>query len=244
LAASASAAGVLLMTDGLLNPEKKILAACTPAPLPANRGTLACHEKHMIGDTKTILPFNITARTDQEHIHAESFSREMDEIAGQVDFRGMMANACFLTRGASDCVIEQLAFGLKVFAPKGTVLIEEGSKNSSVYIVGHGQLSVTRHGQKLTHAGPGETVGFLGMVGKTSAQPRVTVESDTAYLLILEHEHYHAIIDKSPVLLKNVQFLVDECYGQIRGADHEMLDRGVGSDSDLKKESSVAAFSS
>lgn len=210
LVASASAAGALLITDGIGKLDQ------------ANRGTLACHEKGMIGDTKTILPFNTTAQKDQEYAHAGSFS----QIAGQVDFRGIMAKACFLTRGASDFVIEQLAFGSKVFVPKGTVLIEEGSKNSSVYIVGHGQLSVTRHGQKLTHAGPGETVGFLGMVEKTSAQPRVTVESDTAYLLILEHEQYQAIIDDSPTLLKNVKFLVDECYGQIRGADLEMLDQG------------------
>jgi len=212
LVASASAAGALLLTDSIWNRDQ------------ATRGTLACYEKRMIGDTKTILPFNITAR---EYIRAESFSPEMDKIAGQVDFRGIMSKACFLTRGASDRVIEKLAYGSKVFVPKGTVLIEEGSKNSSVYIVGHGQLSVTRHGQKLTHAGPGETVGFLGMVEKTSAQPRVTVESDTAYLLILEHEQYHAIIDDSPALLKNVQLLVFECYGQIRGADLEMLDEGV-----------------
>lgn len=31
----------------------------------------------------------------------------------------------------------RLSFGAKVFARKGTVLIEEGSENSALFVVGH-----------------------------------------------------------------------------------------------------------
>jgi len=226
LATGASVAGALLLTHGICNREYKVIPACTPALLLANRrhsscATLARDEKHNVMrnmmNTASVqsMEKGRTVGAADCYVHAESFSPEMEKIAGNVDFRGIMMDNCFLTQGANENMIERLAFGLKVFAPKGAVLIEEGSTNSSVYIVGHGELSVTRSGQKLTLAGRGQAVGLLGMMEKSPEQPRVTVESEGAFLLILEQEHFLACVDDSPILLQNVQYLCQERYGQI-----------------------------
>lgn len=81
----------------------------------------------------------------------------------------------------------RLSFGQKVFAQKGTVLIEEGSENSAVFVVGHGTLLVSYKGEEISTLGPGQIVGLYTMLKGTNASASVTVSSEVAYILELRH---------------------------------------------------------
>ena len=47
---------------------------------------------------------------------------------------------CYLLKGVASDIIHRLSFGAKVFARRGTVLIEEGQENSAIFVVGHSVL--------------------------------------------------------------------------------------------------------
>ncbi|CAJ1455846.1 unnamed protein product [Effrenium voratum] len=108
-------------------------------------------------------------------------------IAGKVDFLGLMEEGCYLLKGVGTDIIHRLSFGSKVFARKGTVLIEEGHENDALFVVGHGTLSVSVHGEEIATVGPGQVIGLYTLLKGTNASASVIVASDLAYVLELRH---------------------------------------------------------
>mmetsp|Transcript_78464 Transcript_78464/g.254840 ORF Transcript_78464/g.254840 Transcript_78464/m.254840 type:complete len:235 (+) Transcript_78464:166-870(+) len=143
-------------------------------------------------------------------LHDEDFSPSMKAIAGKVDFRRMLEEGCFLFDRVDPHIIERLVFGQKVFASRGSLLIEEGEENSAVFIVGHGWLSISVGGVKVAEVGPGQVVGLYTMLKRSPASADVRVESDTAYLLVLRHGHFMACLDDNPEVLGKMQILLHQ----------------------------------
>lgn len=149
-----------------------------------------------------------TSSREFAYIHENDFTPSMREIARQVDFLGLMEDGCWLLKGLSADIILKLSFGQKIFARRGTVLIEQGAENSAVFVVGHGTLAVTVHGFEVARVGPGEVVGLHTMLmKKTEASASVTVASDVSYVLELRHDHFMACLDDHPVVLERMQEL-------------------------------------
>jgi len=142
--------------------------------------------------------------------HEEDYSGKMKAIAGAVDFRRMLEEGCFLFEGVDPVIIERLVFGQKVFASRGTLLIEEGEENSAVFILGHGELSINVHGTKVADVRPGQVVGLYTMLKRSPASADVRVESDVAYLLVLRHGHFMACLDDNPEVLGKMQILLHQ----------------------------------
>uniref|UniRef100_A0A7S4V6V1 Cyclic nucleotide-binding domain-containing protein n=1 Tax=Alexandrium monilatum TaxID=311494 RepID=A0A7S4V6V1_9DINO len=168
------------------------------------------------------LPRTTTLR-ELDHIHEEDFTLEMRTIAGQVDFRSMLQEGSFVFQGVDSQVIERLVFGQKVFARRGTVLIEEGQENSAVFVVGHGSLSVHVGETHVAAVGPGQVIGLMAMFKKSAATATVRVESDVAYLLVLRYGHFMACLDDDPEVHKRLQLLVHQ--RELQNATAEMLSK-------------------
>lgn len=158
---------------------------------------------------------------DNCFIYENDFTNEMIETAAKVDLRSMLCDSCFFTHicGLDDNIIERLAFGLKVFVPKGAMIFEQGQDNTHIFIVGAGQMSVSRNGRKIAFINAGQAVGYREMVMNTKTATAVTVESDNAYLLILDHSHFLGCIDGHPDILNKINLLVEERELQIRSVD-------------------------
>lgn len=152
------------------------------------------------------------------YVHQEDFSSRMKDIAASVDFRCMLEEGCFLFDGVAPHIVERLVFGQKVFAAKGTLLIEEGEENSAVFIVGHGELSINVQGTKVADVRPGQVVGLYTMLKRSPASADVRVESDVAYLLVLRHGHFMACLDDNPEVLGKMQMLLHQREMQNRKA--------------------------
>eukprot|EP00930_Biecheleria_cincta_P050272 TRINITY_DN35443_c0_g1_i1.p1 TRINITY_DN35443_c0_g1~~TRINITY_DN35443_c0_g1_i1.p1 ORF type:complete len:263 (-),score=44.89 TRINITY_DN35443_c0_g1_i1:109-897(-) len=148
-----------------------------------------------------------TSSREFAYIHEHDFSPSMRDIAGKVDFIGLMEDGCWLLNGIGSEIIMKLSFGQKVFARKGTMLIEQGTENSAVFVVGHGTLSVTVHGVEVARAGAGEVVGLYTLLKKTKASASVTVTSEVAYFLELRHDHFMACLDDHPIVLERMKEL-------------------------------------
>lgn len=149
-----------------------------------------------------------TSSREFAYIHEHDFTPGMREIARKVDFLGLMEDGCSLLQGLSADIILKLSFGQKVFARRGTILIEQGAENSAVFVVGHGTLAVTVHGLEVARVGPGEVVGLHTLLlQKTEASASVTVASDVAYVLELRHDHFMACLDDHSVVLERMQEL-------------------------------------
>ncbi|OLP88582.1 hypothetical protein AK812_SmicGene30072 [Symbiodinium microadriaticum] len=113
----------------------------------------------------------------------------------------------------------QLSFGQKVFARKGTVLIEEGSENSALFVVGHGALSISVHGEEIATVGPGQVIGLYTMLKGTLASASVVVSSDVAYILELRHSHFMACLDDNPDVKNRMQVLLEQREAQNKAAE-------------------------
>lgn len=143
----------------------------------------------------------------------------MREIAGKVDFIGLMEDGCRLLNGIGSEIILKLSFGQKVFARKGTMLIEQGAENSAVFVVGHGTLSVTVHGVEMARVGAGEVVGMYTLLKKTKASACVMVTSEVAYVLELRHDHFMACLDDHPIVFERMKELERQREMQNRVAE-------------------------
>mmetsp|Transcript_129535 Transcript_129535/g.322886 ORF Transcript_129535/g.322886 Transcript_129535/m.322886 type:complete len:241 (-) Transcript_129535:263-985(-) len=149
-----------------------------------------------------------TSMREMDYIHEEDYSGKMNEISRSVDFRHMLEEGCFLFEGVAPHIIERLVFGQKVFASRGTLLIEEGEENSAVFILGYGELSINVNGTKVADVRPGQVVGLYTMLKRSPASASVRVESDIAYMLVLRHGHFMACLDDNPEVLGKMQILV------------------------------------
>lgn len=153
------------------------------------------------------------------YIHEHNFDEKMWSIAGKVDFLGLMEEGCYLFKGVARDVILRLSFGQKVFARKGTVLIEEGSENSALFVVGHGALSISVHGEEIATVGPGQVIGLYTMLKGTLASASVVVSSDVAYILELRHSHFMACLDDNPDVKNRMQVLLEQREAQNKAAE-------------------------
>lgn len=160
-----------------------------------------------------------TSTREFAYIHEHDFSPSMREIAGKVDFIGLMEDGCRLLNGIGSEIILKLSFGQKVFARKGTMLIEQGAENSAVFVVGHGTLSVTVHGVEVARVGAGEVVGLYTLLKKTKASASVMVMSEVAYVLELRHDHFMACLDDDPLVLERMKELERQREMQNRVAE-------------------------
>ncbi|CAE6948614.1 ML2 [Symbiodinium sp. CCMP2456] len=113
----------------------------------------------------------------------------------------------------------RLSFGQKVFARKGTVLIEEGCENGALFVVGHGALSISVHGEEIATVGPGQVIGLYTMLKGTLASASVVVSSDVAYILELRHSHFMACLDDNPDVKNRMQILLEQREAQNKAAE-------------------------
>lgn len=160
-----------------------------------------------------------TSKREFEYVHECDFTPEMREIAATVDFRGMLEDGCFLLEGVDTQTIEKLVFGLKVFAKKGTLLIEEGEPNDAVFVVGSGVLGVYVHGVHIASVGPGQVIGLYTMLKKTMASADVRVESGEAYLLQLRHGHFMNCVGDNHEVIGRMHMMLHQRELQNKAAD-------------------------
>jgi hypothetical protein len=216
VAAAATAAAIVAPWAGKkLQTDVGEYLAVSPQQFPAQAGA----RSQVVSQIPTVRQPRSTAELEYDFIHETEFTNEMQDIAGRTDFRTIIEEGCFCLEGVPDNVLEKLFGGQKVFARKGTVLIEEGAENTAVFLVGNGLLSVKCKGVQITSAGPGQIEGFYAMLKKTLAPATVTVESDTAYVLQLSHEHFLSCVDENPEVLARMQSILRERELQNKVAD-------------------------
>lgn len=160
-----------------------------------------------------------TSSREHSFIHEADFTPQMSEIAKKVCLRTILAEGCYILDGVEDHIIERLAFGDKVFATKGSTLIEQGAENSDVFVVGHGLLSVIHDGVQVASIGPGQVIGLYTMLKKTAASADVRVDSDMAYVLVLRHSHFMGCLDGSPEVLERMRMLLRQREMQNKAAE-------------------------
>ncbi|CAE7415816.1 unnamed protein product [Symbiodinium natans] len=160
-----------------------------------------------------------TGEREFAYIHEHNFDDRMWSIAGKVDFLGLMEEGSYLFKHVPSDVIHRLSFGQKVFARKGTVLIEEGSENSALFVVGYGNLAISVHGEEIATVGPGQVIGLYTMLKGTMASASVIVSSELAYILELRHSHFMACLDDNPDVKNRMQVLLEQREAQNKAAE-------------------------
>lgn len=88
-------------------------------------------------------------------------------------------------------------------AEAGRVLIEQGQKGSSLFMVVVGRLGVARDGRQVATRGPGEFVGELSLLLGEPCNATVTA-LDECRLLVLERRAFNALLDSAPSLTKQL----------------------------------------
>mmetsp|Transcript_21239 Transcript_21239/g.39961 ORF Transcript_21239/g.39961 Transcript_21239/m.39961 type:complete len:221 (+) Transcript_21239:27-689(+) len=176
-------------------------------------------------EKKSLLPrrcavrCSTTGEREFAYVHEHNFDDTMWSIAGKVDFLGLMEEGCYLLKGVGPEIIHRLSFGQKVFARKGTVLIEEGSENSALFVVGHGTLSISVHGEEIATVGPGQVIGLYTMLKGTNASASVIVSSELAYILELRHSHFMACLEDNPNVKTRMQVILEQREAQNKAAE-------------------------
>lgn len=178
--------------------------------LPTARSELAC--------------CSTTGAREAAYIHENNWNEHMWEIVSRVDFQSLMEEGCYLLKGVGRDIIHRLSFGQKVFARKGTVLIQEGQENSALFVVGHGTLAVSVKGGpgedvEISTLGPGQVVGLYTMLKGTNASASVTVTSEFAYILELRHSHFQASLEGEPSVKHRMQVILEQREAQNKAAE-------------------------
>eukprot|EP00437_Effrenium_voratum_P014994 CAMPEP_0181448524 /NCGR_PEP_ID=MMETSP1110-20121109/27183_1 /TAXON_ID=174948 /ORGANISM="Symbiodinium sp., Strain CCMP421" /LENGTH=220 /DNA_ID=CAMNT_0023572673 /DNA_START=15 /DNA_END=677 /DNA_ORIENTATION=- len=175
--------------------------------------------KALLSAPKAPLECSTTGEREFAYIHEHNWNDQMWTIAGKVDFLGLMEEGCYLLKGVGTDIIHRLSFGSKVFARKGTVLIEEGHENDALFVVGHGTLSVSVHGEEIATVGPGQVIGLYTLLKGTNASASVIVASDLAYVLELRHSHFMACLEDVPAVKSRMQVLIEQREAQNKAAE-------------------------
>lgn len=88
-------------------------------------------------------------------------------------------------------------------AGSGDVLIEQGQKGSSLFMLLSGKAAVARDGEEVAVCGPGEFVGELSLLLGEPCSATVTVMEDCR-LLVLERRPFNALLESAPTLTKQI----------------------------------------
>lgn len=144
----------------------------------------------------------------------------MRQVVQRVDFQTILEEASFVMEGLEPELIEKLVdyAGTKVFAPKGTLLTEDGKESDTLFVLGHGKLGVFIDGRHVSYVVPGEIIGEHAMLKKAPAVADVKVLSDLAYILILDQASVRECLAEHPEVLDRMNIVVHQLEMQRRAA--------------------------
>lgn len=87
----------------------------------------------------------------------------------------------------------------QVDVPAGKVLMTQGDSGHEMFVVVSGRLAVERSGRRVKEAGPGDTVGEMAMLSRSSRTATVTA-LEPSRLLVLAHREFNTLLDAHPAI--------------------------------------------
>jgi CRP-like cAMP-binding protein len=87
--------------------------------------------------------------------------------------------------------------------PKGSVIIEEDSMGSALFIVKSGSVRITRKGADIGRRGPGELLGEMSLVDDVLTSAEVRADEDVE-LLAIPRQAFDALMNKDHALALKV----------------------------------------
>ncbi len=87
----------------------------------------------------------------------------------------------------------------------GFQIVRQGQKGTTLYIILEGTVAVKRGGNTLAELGAGQFFGEMALLTGEARAADVFVTADAAKCLIVDREGFRIIMDKSPVVIRNIE---------------------------------------
>lgn len=136
---------------------------------------------------------------------------EMQSIAAAVDFKGTLKKSSIM-QDMPSAILDKLVdeAGHKAFAKKGAVLIESGTLNECMFVIGAGVVDIQIERDTRATLQSGSIVGEQSLVNKRPANADVVAGSDFVYVLVLRHEDVIECLKDKPEILGRMTILAHE----------------------------------
>jgi CRP/FNR family cyclic AMP-dependent transcriptional regulator len=123
-----------------------------------------------------------------------------------------------LFAGCSKRELEHIAkAGDELAAPAGTLLVDQGQLGREAFVLLDGSISITRRGQKIASAQPGDVVGELSLLDHGPRTASATCDTDCT-LFVLDQRHFRKVLESQPTIAMK---MLGVLAGRIRDLDRK-----------------------